>query len=181
MSFRGPPRSGFHARSGSVAARTSASVTPEVPGKPAQQDAAQSPLVPAGAVAEGDDDAGRAVGRQLVDPLHQIEVQLVRWVVEYRMCLVLCSSASRSAAPKTLSDAFVMPSNRHLDRSNGVVSVLVNVKSCPSQTQMSVSVPPLSMLIRRSMGFLIGFGECGVGMWSRGCGEGLLRRPGRLR
>jgi hypothetical protein len=33
------------------------------------------------------------------------------------------------------------------------------VKSCPSQTQMSVSVPPLSMLIRRSMGFLIGFGD----------------------
>ena len=67
------------------------------------------------------------------------------------MCLVLCSSSGSAGCPQISVDAFVMPSNKHWDRSNGVVSVLVNVNSVPSHTQMSVSVPPLSILIRRSI------------------------------
>ena len=48
-------------------------------------------------------------------------------------------------------DTLVMPSNRHWDRSTGVVSVFVNANSDPLPTQMSVKVPPLSMLIKRSI------------------------------
>ena len=91
-----------------------------------------------------------SVIRPMRGPLRSTRA-LVPCVVEYRMCFVLCSKAATFGPPNTLSDALVMPSKRHLDRSNGVVRVLVYVKSVPSQTQMSVRVPPLSMLIRRSM------------------------------
>src|ERR1035437_62705 len=67
------------------------------------------------------------------------------------MCRVECSSFARSASPYSCVEALVMPSNRHCERSTGVVSVLVKVKSVPLPTTMSVRVPPLSILIRRSM------------------------------
>src|SRR5450631_2362722 len=67
------------------------------------------------------------------------------------MCRVECSSFARFASPYSSAEALVMPSNRHCERSTGVVSVLVKVKSAPLPTTMSVRVPPLSILIRRSM------------------------------
>src|SRR3546814_19657425 len=42
---------------------------------------------------------------------------------------------------------FCRPSNRHLDISEWVVSCVVRQSLSPSITQISVSVPPLSMLI----------------------------------
>src|SRR6185503_13432892 len=67
------------------------------------------------------------------------------------MCRVVCSSFARLGSPYSCVEALVMPSNRHGERSTGVVSVLVKVKSVPLPTTMSVRVPPLSILIRRSM------------------------------
>src|SRR5271167_4686109 len=46
-------------------------------------------------------------------------------------------------------EAFLSPSKRHFDKSWGVVIVLVRNTRAPSMTQISVSVPPLSMLMSR--------------------------------
>src|SRR5665647_980732 len=89
------------------------------------------------------------------------------------MCRVECSSFARFASPYNWVDALVMPSNRHCERSTGVVSVLVKVKSVPLPTTMSVRVPPLSMLIRRSMIVPFRLGErraAGLGS-AGGCSE----------
>src|SRR5882757_5471655 len=48
-----------------------------------------------------------------------------------------------------MREAFLSPSKRHFDRSCGVVIVLVRYTRAPSITQISVSVPPLSMLMSR--------------------------------
>src|ERR1700730_2661381 len=47
-------------------------------------------------------------------------------------------------------DTLDNPSNRHLERSCGVVRVLVRYTRAPSMTQISVRVPPLSILMSLS-------------------------------
>src|ERR1035437_2863250 len=99
------------------------------------------------------------------------------------MCRVECSSFERFASPYSSAEALVMPSNRHCERSTGVVSVLVKVKSVPLPTTMSVRVPPLSILIRRSMivpfrlGEMraagLGFGAAAANLKSAGSANGL--------
>src|SRR2546423_1934275 len=57
-----------------------------------------------------------------------------------------------SASPYSLSEAAMITSRKHFVRSYGVVKTLLWISPASPMTQMSVNVPPLSMLTRCAIG-----------------------------